>query len=297
MSVAKYYPFSGAKGRLRLGLKPISLPEWIQYEDDFSERVHQKKSLIKNQRLRVLNFLPESIEAQNELLQQLLKYLSGFQSHLFNVEKDKITSLKENITYTLSDYKDCPIELVSYLVVDDFCLLESNDEDFRLVAASVCAPTWWELSEKMGKPLTSVHSPIANLEETIGRMIRHFLKNLSFEDCYQRSNWFLFTRPDFCVFPDSFNMYEDLIDTNLENIEDLLYLRTERQTFRKLKNTKNIAFGIKVYTAPISIVKEHTAIAEDLLIALETMTAEQKQALGISFVEEPLRRYLEKVAA
>ena len=128
-------------------------------------------------------------------------------------------------------------------------------------------------------------------------MIRHFLKNLNFEDCYQRSNWFLFTRPEFCIFPDSFNMYEDLINVNLDNIEDHLYLRSERQTFRKLKDTENIVFGIKVYTAPISIVKEHTAIAQDLEIALNTMTAQQKQALGISFVEEPLRRYLEKVAA
>ncbi len=295
MSVAKYYPFSGTKGRLRLGLKSIAVSDWIQYESDFAERIVEKKSLITKQRKHVLDFLQASLDAQTEFLALILDYLQEYQKDLFKVEKNQVLSLQDNNTYAISDYTSCPLELISYLVADDFCLLENIGDDHKLVAASVCAPTWWDLSAKMDKPLTTVHSPIAGLEEKIGRMIRHFLQNLSVEDCYQRSNWFLFNRPDLCVFPSSFNMHEELAAINLENIEENLYLRSERQTFRKLKTTGYIVFGIKVYIAPISIVKRHPAIAEDLQIALDTMTTDQKQALGISLVEAPLKEYLGKL--
>ena len=123
-------------------------------------------------------------------------------------------------------------------------------------------------------------------------ILAHFLQNLKVEDCYQRSNWFLFSRPDLCVFPNSFDMHEDMSGIKLDNIEERLYLRSERQTFRRLESTNAIAFGIKVYVEPISVVRRCPEIAQDLMTALNTMTAKQKQALGISFVEKPLKSYL-----
>lgn len=295
MSVAEYYPFNGDRGRLRLGLRPIKISEWIQYEEDYSQRIREKKELIAAEHKRVLDTLNDSLVAQQELLSLLIEHLQHYHADRFEINNIQISSLADNETYTKSDYEDCPLELASYLIPDDICILEKTKNDFRLVAASVCAPTWWELSEKIGKPLSKIHSPIANLEEKIGRMIRHFLQNLTSDDCYQRSNWFLSTRPDLCVFPDGFNMYEELSNLNIENIDRQLYLRCERQSFRKLKNTGYIVFTINVYVSPINIVKEHKAIAEDLLIAMNTMTSEQKLALGIKFVEKPLRSYLQKI--
>jgi len=293
MSVAKYYPFNGERGQLRLGLRPIDFENWIQYEDDFVDRVCEKKYLIRNLGRRVLDFTPSSIPAQQELLQLILNYLHKYRSKLFEIQGQRVISLQENKTYSVGDYDTCPIELISYLVADDFCILESDDDDYKLVAASVCAPTWWSLSEKMGNPLVSIHQPIAHLEDKIGHMIQHFFQNLKVEDCYQRSNWFLFTKPDLCVFPNSFDMHKDMASVNAENIEKRLYLRIERQTFRKLKNTSNIVFGIKVYTAPISIVRDFPKIAEDLIQALSVMDMEQKQALAIDVIEKPLSNYLQ----
>jgi hypothetical protein len=295
MSVATSYPFNGERGRLRLGVSAIEITEWIQYEDDFAERIKIKEKLIDDQKSLVLDAVSSSFVAQQEFLQLVLAHLKQYHPDRFSIDNNSITSKRNNKFYKLSDYESCPLELVSYLVVDDFCLLEEDGEDYKLVAASVCAPTWWTLAEKMGKPLASIHSPIKNLEERIGRMIRHFLKNLKIENCYQRSNWFLFSRPDYCVFPNSFEMYKEMSKLNVEGIEDHLYLRCERQTFRRLEKTNCIVFGIKVYVEPISLVKDYPAIAEDILIALNTMTSEQKQALGIGFVEQPLNYYLQEV--
>jgi hypothetical protein len=173
-------------------------------------------------------------------------------------------------------------------------LLEKYGKDYKLIAASVCAPTWWDLSEKLGKSLSSIHEPIIGLEAKIGRMIRHFLRNLKVEDCYQRSNWFLYTRPDLCVFPSNIDMEKDMRCISEDNIGDELYIRSERQTFRKLPKTNTVVFGIKVYVEPISIVKKHPAIAKDMVTTITTMTKEQKQALGISFIEGQLTKYLQQ---
>lgn len=295
MSVAKYYPFNGERGRLRLGLSSIDVSEWLQYEDDFADRIVKKKKLIHEHGKQVLDALPASLDAQNELLSLLLENIRQHHAGRFVLQGDRKIVKDEDAKYDIADFEACPMELVSYLAADDFCLLEEAGEDYKLVAASVCAPTWWSLPEKIGRPLASIHAPIVNLEEKIGRMIRHFLKNLKVTDCYQRSNWFLFACKEYCVFPDSFDFYSDMSAINADNIEDSLYLRSERQTFRRLEKTNHIAFGIKVYVEPISIVKKHPAIAEDLMLALATMDNEQKHGLGISFVEKPLREYLQQV--
>jgi len=96
-------------------------------------------------------------------------------------------------------------------------------------------------------------------------------------------------------FPKSFDFYTDMKGIGIHNIDTKLFLRTERQTFRMLKNTNHIAFGIKVYVEPIRIVKKSPAIAEDLLVTMRTMSDEQKNGLGIQFVEKPLRTYLKQV--
>ena len=294
MSVAQYYPLNGTKGRLRLGLTSISNAEWIQYEDDFSERIVEKKNLISDQRNRVIQSVEGSEDAQHELLESLLTYISVFKSDLFTVKDDSVISHADNNKYVYSDYENNPLELLSYLAPDDFCLLEEFNDDYRFVAGSVCAPTWWDLAEKIGRPMREVHAPIEKLEEKIGRMIRHFFSNLKVDDYFQRANWFLFTNSNLCVFKSNYNENKDINGLNIDNIEDNLYLRCERQSFRKLKNTKNIVFGIKIYVSPISIVKKHFKIAEDLEIAMDSMSKVEKQVTGISVYEKLLKQYLHK---
>lgn len=295
MSVERYYPFNGSKNRLRLGLSSIADAEWIQYEDDFSERIAEKKNLIREQRNRVIQYVEGSLAAQNELLQNILAYLAAYRSELFTVDDSKVISHADKREYKFSQYDQMPLELISYLVADDFCLLEKYNDDYRLIAASVCNPTYWELTEKIGHPLQQVHAPIAGLEEKIGKMIRHFLANLKVDDYYQRANWFLTTNPQLPLFKDSYQPGDEVEDLNINNIEEKLFLRSERQSFRKLKDTGNIAFGIKIYVTPLSIVKKHSTIAEDLLLAINAMTADQKELLGIYAYETLLEEYLRGV--
>ena len=295
MSVAEHYPFNGSRNRLRLGLSTIPASEWIHYENDYSKRIAEKKELIQQQRRRVIQYVESREAAQHELLECVLLYIANYKSDLFTVNEEVVISHADNNEYELARYQHNPLELVSYLVPDDFCLLEKDNDDYRLIAASVCNPTYWELSEKMGQSLKNVHAPIPNLEDKIGRMIRHFFTNLKVDDYFQRSNWFLTTNPNFPLFLDDSSLKNEIESLTINNIEEKLFLRTERQSFRKLKNAENIAFGIKIDVSPLSVIKQHTAIAEDLIVAINTMSLEQKQLLGINAYEDLLNEYLHNV--
>ena len=175
MSVAKYYPFNGERGRLRLGLGVVEFSEWIQYEKDFADRINEKQYLINKKGKQVLDAMPGSLAVQQELLDLVLRNIKQHHTDRFVISDDEVVCKNNNKCYAIVDYENNPLELVSYLVADDYCLLEEDGEDYKLVAASICAPTWWTLAEKMGKPLVGIHASIAGLEEKIGRMIRHFL--------------------------------------------------------------------------------------------------------------------------
>ena len=295
MSVPRHYPFNGSKNRLRMGLSSISASEWIEYEDDFSKRTLVKKNLISEQKHRVIQSIEGSEDAQHELLNNILSFIRQYKSDLFTINENSVISHADNNIYEFAKFKTSPLELISYLAADDFCLLDKFNDDYRLAAATVCAPTYWELSEKMGRPMKDVHSPIANLEDKIGRMIRHYFSNLKTDDYYQRSNWFLVTTSDLPLFKINDDMDNDIDGFDISSIPNNLYLRCERQSFRKLKQTEYIAFGIKVYVSPLSIVTKHTEIAEDIILAVNTMNAEQKQLMGIDSYEEPLLAYLKSI--
>ena len=295
MSVVDHYPFYGSKNRVRMGLKSIPASEWIQYEEDFCEIISVKKQLITEQKNRVIQSVKGSEDAQNELLNEILAFIKTYQSDLFSINENSIISHKDKQHYELSKFQSNPLELISYLAADDFCLLEKLDDDYRLVAASVCTPTYWELLEKIGRPMKEVHAPIPKLEENIGRMIRHFFLNLKPDTYFQRSNWFLTTRGDYPLFKDTYETNEDFDGFDINTIKDKLVIRCERQSFRKLSKTGNIVFGIKIYLAPLSLIEAHKDIAQDLISSINAMSTNQKRLFEIDLYENVLMDYLNSV--
>ena len=90
MSVAKYYPFNSERGRLRLGLSLIEFSDWIQYENDFADRVLQKQKLVNELDTMVLDTLPSSLAAQKEFLSLLLENIQRHHARRFEIADNKV---------------------------------------------------------------------------------------------------------------------------------------------------------------------------------------------------------------
>ena len=154
-------PWSDAKGKYRLGLKPIKTQDWFDTSIDDELKKH-KKELLDNSYSTVVRATSCSLEAQ-ELLSKHLE--------------------------SSNSYKD-PIASMSLCVPDDLCIIESTGEQ-KLLAASVCSPSYWNLKEKIGEPLRAIHKPVKTLNEKIGNPIERFISNAPVGKPFKRENWFI----------------------------------------------------------------------------------------------------------
>ena len=75
-------------------------------------------------------------------------------------------------------------------IQDDLCLLESKNSQ-RLLAASICSPSYWDVKTKIGKPLKQIHQPVKSLEEKVGDRIAKFISQAPVMKPFARQNWLI----------------------------------------------------------------------------------------------------------
>lgn len=112
------------------------------------------------------------------------------------------------------------------------------------VAAVVCSPSRWKLADKMGKNMLQVHTPVSKYAEHIGAAVETTLQRLSVDRPIWRSNWTLEDHPAlFQPEPPSAPLVDDV---------SRMWVRIERETFRRLPRTGGILFTIRGFQQPLA---------------------------------------------
>ena len=134
---------------------------------------------------------------------------------------------------------------------EDMCLLirDSCEEQYRLVGAAVAWPSDWAPADKLGLPLRALHAPIQGYEEQLASGVDHFMDKLKPGAIYGRCNWFIaatgarqwVAKPPELAFA----------HVTAENAGQTLFVRSERQTLRRLPQTGAILFTIGIYVSPL----------------------------------------------
>ncbi len=170
----------------------------------------------------------------------------------------------------LTDYVDAPgRELASMLGVDgglpevaisaheDMCLLtrSEGEDQYRLIGAAVAWPTDWHPKDKIGLPLRALHAPIAGYEEQLATGVDRFMDTLKPGAIYGRCNWFIAPTGERRWITDA-TAQEDFAHVTPGNAGDTLFVRSERQTLRRLPETGAILFTIGVYVAPLGTLSD-----------------------------------------
>ena len=128
-------PWGAGEKKYRLGLRPIELGEWLNRKIGENLLKH-KKNLLDSDYNKVIAVTEDSIDAQICL--------------------GKIFGIKH------TNYPDLIAEL-SLNIQDDLCLMESQGQQ-KLLAASICSPSYWDVRTKIGKPLKVIHDPVTSLD-------------------------------------------------------------------------------------------------------------------------------------
>ncbi len=139
---------------------------------------------------------------------------------------------------------------------EDMCLLTRNagEECYRLVGAAVAWPSDWTPADKIGLPLRALHAPIQGYEEHLASGVDHFMAKLKPGPIYGRCNWFV--TPTESMHWIAEPPERAFHHVTAENAGQTLFVRSERQTLRRLPRTGAILFTIGVYVAALAELSE-----------------------------------------
>ncbi len=263
-------PYDGSAKPFTIGLRALDLAEWIDVDGNFDAYIAEKRRLYAEQRDSVLVAEAGTEDAQQEVLELLRDQLKT---------KLKADRLVESLGPGLRR-DDGSIEMIAaagLLVQEDLVIMRKSDDGWRLVAASLCFPSAWNLREKFGKPLHAVHGPVPGFNQGTrnAQLIDRMFDNLKPGNPVLRWNWSLYG--------DS-RLYHPLSDHGMAkrfgdgDITGKVVLRLERQTLRKLPRSGDILFTIRIYLDPLEVLETHAdgaALAASIDAQLQAMTDEE----------------------
>ncbi len=179
---------------------------------------------------------------------------------------------------------------------EDLCLLTKSDNEkvYRLIGAAVAWPSDWRPSEKIGLPLRALHAPIAGYEEQLATGVDRFMETLRPGPIYARCNWFIAASGERRWLPDR-PPTEAFAHVTPDNAGETLFVRSERQTLRRLPQTGAILFAIGIYVEPLG--KLSPANIAMLGRAVQTLVSGEGDRRGASAYAGSLIAFAERNAA
>ncbi len=141
-----------------------------------------------------------------------------------------------------------PLEAAGLAVQEDLCLLRRAPDGWILEAASVSFPSRWRLADKIGRTLGAVHAPVAGYSPRLDDRVTALIDRLE-DRIVRRRNWFV--HPDRSLFQPDRPVRGDPVVAG-SRVGDDLWLRSERQTLRRLRQADWALFTIRVQQAPLA---------------------------------------------
>ncbi len=233
-----------APPHVRMGTHTLDLDHWFDFDEHFDAELALRRRLLEEQREEVLALLPSAEDAAEETLALVRSWVG---------ERGRDTSTTDSN----------PLAAAGELVQDDLCLMVQRDGDWHLDGGMLCFPSVWRLTEKLGKPTGEVHAPVHHYAGELSSKVDRFFDRLTVERPVWRRN--LSLKPTNALY---LPVSKGAVERKRIEVSDdgaPYWLRTERQTLRRLPRTGAILFGIRTEVAPIGVLLHRRDRARDLL--------------------------------
>jgi heme-dependent oxidative N-demethylase alpha subunit-like protein len=304
-SLGRYmpYPFADGDYHLALGLAPMRENTWLDFDEHYVREMREKARRLRDEYDSVFLALPGCERGQAETLELLLQHLIAFNPERFRISgrpvgfdmSGRIENLTNGERWDLADFADAPLDLAARLVQEDLCLMSPRGGDiYVLSAGSVCFPLRWELRDKIGLPLAAIHHPVPGYDGKLATPADLYLARLKPHRPSWRCNWNVVDSPDLYL---KQSPHPHGIGGNItpEDAGIRLWIRSERQSLRKLPNSGDVLFTIRTYIRPLSVLEGFPALARGLSWALEKIPPEMREYKNQLAIREPLLAYLARI--
>lgn len=181
------------------------------------------------------------------------------------------------------------VEAAARHVAEDLCLLVPADGTWVLAGGCVCFPSHWRLADKLGQPLAAVHRPVPHYADELAARVDRFLDRLAPGRGAWRRNWLVHTDDRlFAPVP------PPAPDPPLvgEDAGHRLWLRSERQTLRRLPTSGAVVFTIRTQQAPLAVVAARPELRARMAAAVASWSDALVAYRGGEVVRGPLLAWL-----
>ena len=292
-----YTPYDGARQPFSIGVAPLDSDDWIRPDALLADELAQKEALIAAQRDAVWREEDGTREAQAEVCEALAAFVTRRYPQWFRRDGNALHILPASRSIILDDEAP-PLLTASRFVQDDLCLMRRGDDGWRLVAASLCAPSTWSLAEKIGLPMAQIHAPVPGFAGRMGAIIARIFDALQPGQIVERFNWSIYGDNKLNHALSRAAPHEHFPDG--EPVLPKAHIRVERQTLRRMPASGDILFTIRIYPEPIAMFAGHPrgpALAAGLRAQLLGLNADQLAYKGLVTAQERLAAALELLAA
>ena len=286
--VSETLPFAGGEWRLQMGLRAVPPEAWLAPGGDLAAVLAEKRALLAARRAEVFAALPGCEKAAAELLALLTSHLPRHHPDFFRREGERLLNRATGESWDLRAAEIHPLDLAGRLVQEDLCLMLPGEAGYVLAGATLSAPNRWRLADKLGRPLDAIHDVVPGYAEVLARPVARFFAEVRPDRIVGRVNWGIADRPDRFL-PSS----PPRVPVTAATAGDVLHLRIERQTLRKLAASAAVVFTIRTEIAPLARVLRTRADAADLAGAIRTMPDEMQRYKAIAPDAATLLEWLE----
>jgi hypothetical protein len=276
-----------ARRPFAIGLAPFDVRDWIEIDDRLEAELASKQRILAEEGPEAFAALPGAEAAQAEVLAMLVAHLAARFPAIYRREGDAIRAPPGDRLVSLAG--EPPLLTASRLVQEDLLLMLREPDAWRLAAGSLCFPSTWRLSEKLGRPLEAIHAPVPGYPGQMASRVARIFDRLDAEAPLQRYN--------LSIYGDARLRHAETRQAPGERfprehpILDRAHVRVERQTLRKLPISGAILFTVRVRIDPLAALARRAdgpALARALHEHFAALTPAELDYKGLTEARERL---------
>ncbi len=241
-----------------MGTRALDVERWLVADVRRDAEIAHKRRLLDHARDVVAGAQPSARDACDEALALVTGFVGCTAPSLDGIP-------------VLDGDPVAPLVRAALAVQDDLAVLQQVDGEWILTAAVVCFPSHWTPSDKLGLPLGLVHTPVAHYERELAERVDRFHDRLAAERPAWRRNWSVNPTSELHL-PDRGAAPAPALAPGWRIAADgsPMWIRSERQTLRRMPATGAILFTIRVQLAPLGVLLDRPDLGARMLACVES---------------------------
>lgn len=267
---------------LTMGTHALSLDQWLVVDDERDVDLARKDELLAVDLPLVFAAQECSREACEELFEAVHDWLT-----------------EHDIVVAERAADEHPLIAAARLVQEDLAVLQNINGEWILTAGAICFPTHWCIADKIGLPLSGVHQPVAHYENDLREKVDRFHDRLSVDRPVWRRNWIVTPTRELHL-PERgglANVGATHSRIVIEADGSPMWIRSERQTLRRLARSDAIVFTIRIQRVPLGALRDRPDLAARMLTSTRSWDAQKRMYASTGGALDQLNEWLETVAA